>query len=900
MDLPDPRIAGKQRGLLPPGTTYPLGCHLADTAAIAGSLWDAFLTPAQRRLIADSWAVDAEHARTLLMLAAGLHDLGKSTPCCQYDQLQLPSLGEGFAHAADREPLPHAYASGITVPQLLTRLGWELDDAAVQLGQIVAGHHGNFPAMPPAFELEDPHDLDTRLGTGRWDTERTALTHLVHSLIGHPPPPRRAADVLPAALVAAVVVLADRLASPTRAGQWVRARLAEWRQDPHWQRHYQRAVSQAPNTVAAEGLTPAHWAPLRTFTDTFHVTPRPLQHDVAQQLPALAQGPGLLLIADMTGNGKTETAFYAGRLMAEATGSSGLAVLLPTRATAEAMYLRLRDFVRDQTTPAAPVTLVHGTAWLNTDYNPDHGTEGHGTYPTEWMRQRLLGLLATGGMAATWDQAALAALPTAHNAVRLLGLSNKTVIIDEAHSYDAYGQTITRALLALLGALRVPVILMSATLTTATATTLANAYLTGAGRPETNQLELPYPGWAYIDATTGMPHVSKALVNHERERSLLVTHQRVRYAHDPTVPTGRAAQLLAQLRPLTGHGDGTVMIVCNTVDDAQRTHRLLAPSLATGIGLLHARMPRWQRDHTTQLLQQQLGRHGHRQPGPFVLIATQIAEQSLDVDFDLVISDLAPIDYLIQRAGRCWRHHRPRPPWASSPRLHVLVPAGPLPPPHWGTKPGVYYGHLLQQTAAVLSRLSEGRLHEPGDVQHLIETVYANDSASGAGQDRITDEQLRTQLAGLATVPHPVDLQTLHDLSNAAGLNTRTAATRLGADGSLALPVWPDGDGRLRLHPALGANMCGCPDGDTLIPATINRGDRDMVRRILAHTVPLPTRTLDPTDPTTRPPDTWQDIGPLADLRLLPHTGTPASYRGQNGTLSLDPTLGIKRRQPAS
>ncbi|GAA0363954.1 hypothetical protein GCM10010319_47200 [Streptomyces blastmyceticus] len=94
--------------------------------------------------------------------------------------------------------------------------------------------------------------------------------------------------------------------------------------------------------------------------------------------------------------------------------------------------------------------------------------------------------------------------------------------------------------------------------------------------------------------------------------------------------------------------------------------------------------------------------------------------------------------------------------------------------------------------------------------------------------------------------------------------------------------------------------MCGCPDRDTRIPATINRDDRDMVRRILAHTVPLPTRTLDPTDPTTQPPDTWQDIGPLADLRLLPHTGTPASYRGQNGILSLDPTLGIQRRQAAS
>ncbi|MFJ9473367.1 CRISPR-associated helicase Cas3' [Streptomyces caniferus] len=894
MSGPDPRISGKKRGLN--GASYPLGCHLADTAAIAGALWDLFLTPAQRTMIADAWGIDEAHARQLVMLAAGLHDLGKSTPCFQYEHLKMPPLGPGFEHTPDRTDLPHAYASGLTVPSLLADLGWDLDDTTAQLGQIVAGHHGAFPVMPPPFELDEPHHLEPRLGDSNWHTERRALTQLVHDLCDRPAAPPHEADVLPAALAAALIVLADRLASSTHHGGWVPTQLTAWTTDPHWQRHYQRARTTAPTTVRAHKLAPATWKPLQSFADTFNVpAPRPLQADVARHLPTLAAGPGLLLITDTTGNGKTETAFYAGRIMAEAAGSSGLAVLLPTRATAEAMYLRLRDFIHEHTHPAAPVTLVHATAWLNPHYNPDRGTDEHSTYPPTWMRQRLLGLLATGGMAATWDQAAFAALPTDHNAVRLLGLSNKTVIIDEAHSYDAYGQTVTRALLALLGGLQVPVILMSATLTADTATQLANAYLTGAGQPPLQRLALPYPGWAHIDATTGKTHISDHIINYERARTITTTHHRTRYTHNPNHPDGRATHLLQELAPLTEHRNGNLMVVCNTVDDAQRTHQLLTGRGLT-LDLLHARMPRWQRDQATAQLQQRLGRNSPRQPGPFVLVATQIAEQSLDVDFDLVISDLAPLDYLIQRAGRCWRHHRPRPPWASRPRLHVIVPTGSLPPPHWGTDPGVYYGHLLHQTATSLSTLPNGDLREPEDVQHLIEAVYANEASTSAAQARAADEQLKAQLAQLATVPHPLDLQSLHDLSDATGLNTQAAATRLGADTALALPTWTLPDNNQWLHPSPTDGTCGCPDGNTPVPTDIHYRDRDTVRHVLAHTVPVRSHWIDLQDPTTHTPASWHDIGPLTDIRLLPHTGTPSLYRHGALTLRLDPVLGLRTR----
>jgi CRISPR-associated endonuclease/helicase Cas3 len=56
------------------------------------------------------------------------------------------------------------------------------------------------------------------------------------------------------------------------------------------------------------------------------------------------------------------------------------------------------------------------------------------------------------------------------------------------------------------------------------------------------------------------------------------------------------------------------------------------------------------------------------------LVATQVVEQSLDVDFDLLVTDLAPVDVLLQRLGRLHRHPRPRPAGFESPRALVIAP----------------------------------------------------------------------------------------------------------------------------------------------------------------------------------------------------------------------------------
>ncbi|MCS6878415.1 MAG: CRISPR-associated helicase/endonuclease Cas3, partial [Geminicoccaceae bacterium] len=134
------------------------------------------------------------------------------------------------------------------------------------------------------------------------------------------------------------------------------------------------------------------------------------------------------------------------------------------------------------------------------------------------------------------------------------------------------------------------------------------------------------------------------------------------------------------------------------------------------------------------------GKHAAPEARRGVLVATQVVEQSLDLDFDLIVTDLAPIDCLVQRAGRLWRHpgrSRPLP----APRFLVLAP-DPVDAParDWiaGFLPGtaaVYRDHLrLWRSARAL--FARSALEIPGDVRALVEEVYAEDGEVPEGLER--------------------------------------------------------------------------------------------------------------------------------------------------------------------
>ena len=827
-----------------------------------------------------------------------------------------------------------------------------------QVGQILGGHHGRYPLGLEEDEVEAADGGMVELGMGGWAQERREHVALLRDLLGVPAVPQvEAVPVACAVVIAGLVIVADWLASQEHV---VEERLTAWfgRPEPGTPgavRAHAAEMSQlAPGIVADAGLGRAVFRS-RDFTGQFPeiADPHPLQRSVEQGLGGKVAGPGILLVTAPTGEGKTEVALHAATVMGDAVGGSGVFFALPTQATANQMYERVKDFALRNLTDSARITLTHGAADLNERYQPadegsradgqdtpeprvlshdaDRGTEsGSGGVSVEasrWLRQRWRGLLAPISVG-TIDQALMGVLPLRYNALRHVGLAGKTVVIDEAHSYDAFTHALLLRLLNWLGAMGVPVVLLSATLTGGTARGLVRAYLAGAGHGSTAEVPTPgYPGWLYADGRTGTFVTPSAPVGTVRSRDLDIAVRRVTHTYDPTVPDGRLAVVLGELEQVIRAG-GCAAVICTTVGEAQDTYAALRdhltgihgpgytgwddrvsgtgdmPGESTLLRLLHARFPAYRRAELTTEAETWFGRSDKkttRRPTLLrgaILVATQVIEQSLDLDFDLVISDLAPMAQLLQRAGRAWRHAAtPRPAWAPGPRLVVL--ASPVDgtvkaPQTWGD---VYSESLLQRTEELLSVLQGATVAIPGDVQTLVDGVYDEEFRSDNPEElfkrdleRLGGDMARQGLANLVMIPPPA-LADLYGLT-ASEADADLIATRLGAETVQLLPVYDDADGDRWLDEACSVRLPSRGSGRN------GRFTRAEVRTLLSlvvlyrHGAWRAACTAE-----HRPPTTWRKEPRLARLVLLPHCVTNEGIQGatfDDLTLRVDRALGLR------
>jgi CRISPR-associated endonuclease/helicase Cas3 len=308
--------------------------------------------------------------------------------------------------------------------------------------------------------------------------------------------------------------------------------------------------------------------------------------------------------------------------------------------------------------------LLHGKAALNKRFERlkyaarvyDDEKRPSAVVAEEWFAaNKKHGLLAPYGVG-TIDQALLAVLQTKHVFVRLFGLAGKCVILDEVHAYDAYMTTLMERLLRWLAALDCPVVLLSATLPRDKRLKLLRAYA-GDDLPEAEDVSYP----RLTSVAVGRP---------PEVRHLQADPDRARTIKPGWMDEGN---LVETLRQALADG-GCAAVIRNTVGLAQNTYLQLRDALkAHGIDveLFHARFPFGRRREIEDAVLKRFGKNG----GPAernqrVLVATQVVEQSLDLDFDVMISDVAPVDLVLQRAGRLHRHTRgQRPRGVNEPRL---------------------------------------------------------------------------------------------------------------------------------------------------------------------------------------------------------------------------------------
>lgn len=712
--------------------SMPLWRHMADSGAVAGWLWDNQVPSALRRLIADALHGDEDLARRVLVWLASGHDLGKGAPAFA---MQVPQLESRITRAglrfqslssAERYEVPHSLASfAILIDWLKERHGWTTRDAA-WFAAVPGGHHGRFPSVSPSRLAK----VGSRaMGDAAWRSVQLELADYCANLAGLADDDfARLSElhlVQPAAVpLTGLVIFADWLASSPGLFPL---------QDP-------RSTHDRLRDGTRRLALPKLWAPHPTDDDDELFRLRfelPAMRSVQASLLASIREvdePELFIVESPTGEGKTAAALAGAEVLAARFGLGGLIFALPTRATSDAIFSEVHRWLA-RAMPAGEsitVALAHGNAQFNDEFGElprtagifdENGPECGRAVAHWWLSGRGKSITLSSIVVGTIDQILIAGLVAKHAVLRHLGLAGKVVILDEVHAADPYmAQYLTRVL-TWLGAYRVPVIALSATLPPGRRQLLLDAYNCGRGRNAAGQQSQAYP---LLTRTAEGGALSVEVAASSRRSEVIIEEL-------PGDPEEIADAALAAC--VDG---GHIVVVCNTVTRAQAVfRRLRAAAVSEGpeLVLLHSRFLTPERVQRERLLRDELGPHSPRSAmRRLIVVATQVVEQSLDVDFDLMFSDIAPIDLLIQRAGRLHRHKRSddqRPPSMQVPRLLITGFArvdGEAPELDRGCR-AVYGAAALLRAVSVLDehRDAIGPLRSPDDVATLVARGYADD-----------------------------------------------------------------------------------------------------------------------------------------------------------------------------
>ncbi len=411
-----------------------------------------------------------------------------------------------------------------------------------------------------------------------------------------------------------------------------------------------------------------------TFATAFEVTEaRPVQAVVT------APDAACLVLEAETGSGKTEAALWRFKHLFAQGRVDGLYFALPTRVAATAMFARVRAF-RDRLFGEAgpPVVLAVPGQVVFDDAEgrplPGFGFEwsdahDNGVDRSRWAAEHPKRFLAAPIAVGTIDQALLGAIRVKHAHLRGASLLRHLLVVDEVHASDRYMEALLASLLRNHLGGGGHALLLSATLGAA-----ARARLLGTCRPTAEEAEaVPYPLLSWADG-----RIERRL---EPERVATVLPKRVALITEKSLdrPDEIARQAL-----VAASAGAAVLVIRNTVAAAVATVRALevaAPAhpalfrVGDVVTVHHGRFAALDRRTLDAAVEHSLGRD--RTKGGRVVVGTQTLEVSLDLDADLLITDLCPADVLLQRLGRLHRHRaRPRPSGFEQPRAIVLVPAG--------------------------------------------------------------------------------------------------------------------------------------------------------------------------------------------------------------------------------
>ncbi len=677
--------------------------HLLDVAAVAAAMWDLVLGTGQRSWLENTLGLEAESTRRQLAMLAGLHDIGKATPAFQKKAPDLyAALRDAGLHERS-DDTPHGTLSAVILSRWLAEKDLNKIQAS-QLAAVIGGHHGDW--------ITTTEMQKASAGKKKWQEVRDEILNELESVLDV------SAITLPtktenfntfAAFLSGFVSVCDWIGSDSDYFQFEERSI-------DLGEYYERSLESAQTALYELG-----WLGWKTdkrepdFENVFPFSANPLQRAGIEALHGLQQPPRLILIEYLTGGGKTELALHIADQLVNRFDLNGSYIAMPTQATSNQLFERFAKYLEARY-PAANINfqLVHGQADQQSLYQqmparPQRDGDESGLTAEDWFQNRKRALLAPYGIG-TIDQAMLSVVQARHHFVRQFGLSQKVVIFDEIHSFDTYMNVIIERLFNWLHALNAPMILLSATLSRQNRAEILSAV-----------------GATYLDDVCEMPYPRLTVVEQDGSvRTHRLPPPETRTVHIEAILPDLDS-LLHEVKTRSAAG-GCIAIICNTVDESIEVARYLRgdEELADVVWLFHARYPpAWRGDIENEVLEA-FGKDGER-PRRAILVATQIIEQSLDLDFDLMISRTAPIDLLIQRIGRLHRHQR------SDRPLHLAMPIllwrepeiSEDSVPNFGVDEAIYGRFFLLKSWLQLRDRSA--LCTPDDIDALMDFVYSED-----------------------------------------------------------------------------------------------------------------------------------------------------------------------------
>ncbi len=735
---------------------HPAICHMIDVGYVAERWLD--LAPwIMKRFSELAPGIEHETLRRIIITLVALHDLGKVHRSFQSKSADGWATGYGADGRKREGDNGHGFDHGLHTARIIRRLAreslpaWKPYCAAIDA---VAVHHGKI------YQVDE---LGYRPMMNGWETEMAiGMVSALSELFGMPAETPPAVDQLSTPgfvmLLAGFTAVADWLGSQSDTFTFTKVT------DPESTREYLASLRRrglADDLLTAAGLIARFDARPRDYRSLFGFEQlHPLQR-LTERIPfGVEPGAEMVIVEAPMGLGKTEIALFLAAMAIEHDNAHGVYFALPTQASANALLDRLQAFALNVAADGSTMSfaLAHGARRFKKEYRSilerfERSRERAARYrddvtpPSEliapsWLQSSKRLLLSGVGLG-TIDQAMLGAISAKHAFVRLFALADKVVVLDEIHAYDSYMNTVIIRLLEWLRLLGCKVILLSATLPRTFGNELIRSYGGEASTDGTDPALDPYPQIVHFMAGATARHydIEGAEPDGRYKKPPVVIEPIAATMSDRTKVGAECALRLAA-------DGGCVAWIRNTVREAQEAWRMLREMCGKDgpeIVILHARYTRYDRDRIESALVKILGKEaGQDRPRRMIVIATQVIEQSVDIDFDAMISDLAPIDLLLQRVGRLWRHPRPAEERYrhQRPVLHLLMPTpDELHKLELGASAYVYDAGTLARTATIV-REGSVTWSMPEACRALVTELYDRPDAAWTSERLKVDPEI--------------------------------------------------------------------------------------------------------------------------------------------------------------